>query len=231
MSGDNRSYLPYKSEYRNRWQSMTLDEWILYHQKNIVFDKCTWMGVRTLKNPLDIWIYQEIIHTVKPDVILEIGTANGGSALYFAHLLDLLDKGKVVSIDKEMNNCLVKHSRITLIEGFSQDPQVIEKVYEICREKTVLIVHDGSHLKEDILKDLNNFKDLVSIGSYFIVEDGVMDIYESEHFKAYKDGPLAATEEFVASNPNFVVDTDCERYIVTYNPRGYLKRISRSKQN
>ena len=85
-------------DYSERFQ-MTLREWLIYHHKDIVYDKCTWMGVRALKNPFDAWIYQEIIYEVKPDVIVEIGSAEGGSTLFFANLLDLLGSGTVVSVD------------------------------------------------------------------------------------------------------------------------------------
>jgi len=73
---------------------MRLNAWLHYHQDEIVFAQTTWMGVPAQKNPLDAWIYQEIIFAVKPDIILEIGSYAGGSTLYFAHLLDILGTGK-----------------------------------------------------------------------------------------------------------------------------------------
>jgi len=76
---------------------MTLDQYLVYHQ-TIHLKDCSWMGVLTVKNPMDMWIYQEIIWEVKPDVIVEIGTYVGGSTLYLAQVLDGLDKGIVVAI-------------------------------------------------------------------------------------------------------------------------------------
>lgn len=69
---------------------MTLREWLIYHQRNILFDKCSWMGSRALKNPFDSWIYQEILHEVKPEIVVEIGSNEGGSTLLLAQLLDLM---------------------------------------------------------------------------------------------------------------------------------------------
>lgn len=205
---------------------MSLRQWLKYHQKNIVFEKCHWMGVRALKNPLDAWIYQEIIYEVQPDIIVEIGSWQGGSTLYFANLLDLLGKGIVVSIDIDRTNYGVEHQRIVAITGDSSSPEVVAELSELCQGKTVLVVHDGDHRKEQVLKDLNNYSKLVSLCSYLIVEDGIIDLFEpGDGIGESFEGPLGAVEEFLSTNPDFVVDTECERYILTYNPKGFLKRI------
>src|SRR5947207_1018942 len=76
-----------------RTYAMSLAQWMLYHQDNIVFDKVHWMGVRALKNPLDCWIYQEIIWETKPEVLIEIGSLHGGSTMFFCHLFDIIGSG------------------------------------------------------------------------------------------------------------------------------------------
>lgn len=205
---------------------MKLRQWFIYHQKNIVFDKCYWMGVRTLKNPLDVWIYQEIIYDVRPDIIIEIGSMEGGSTLYFANLLDIIGKGIVISIDIHRTMYSVKHDRIVVITGDSSSQEVISKVCELSEGKSVLIVHDGDHHKEQVLRDLQNYSKFVSVNSYFIVEDGIIDLFKpGDSIGYYWEGPLAAVEQFLSKNPHFVVDAERERYILTYNPRGFLKRI------
>lgn len=220
-----RFFHPMGKEYQRLFK-MSLRQWLLYHQRNIVFNKCYWMGVPALKNPLDAWIYQEIIYEVKPDVIIEIGSAKGGSTLYFANLLDLLRKGMVISIDIDRTDYSAKHDKIFPITGNSSSPETIRKVSELCNGKTVLIVHDADHSKEQVLKDLEIYSRFVSVNSYFIVEDGIIDLFRSEDsFGTFKEGPLAAIEEFLNKNPNFIVDTGRERYILTYNPKGFLKRV------
>jgi cephalosporin hydroxylase len=205
---------------------MRLDEWLLYHQKNIVLDKCYWMGTLALKNPLDAWIYQEIIYDVKPDVIIEIGSAWGGSTMYFANLLDILGKGIVISIDIDRTIYKVKHDRIIAITGNSSSPEVIGKTGDICRRKSVLAIHDGDHHKEQVLKDLRNYCNFVSVNSYFIVEDSIVDLFKpGDGIGQLYEGPLKAVEQFVNENPDFVVDRERERYILTYNPKGFLRRI------
>ncbi len=220
-----RLFRPMSKDYRGKLK-MNLAQWLINHQKNIVFKKSYWMGVKAYKNPLDTWIYQEIIYEIKPDIIIEIGSAQGGSTLYFAHLLDIMGKGKVISIDMNRTEYNVKHNRIIEITGDSFAPETIEKVSSLCRGKTVLAVHDGDHTKEGVLKDLNAYSGLISKGSYFIIEDGIIDLFRpGDGLGTYWDGPLAAVEAFIKYNTDFIVDKDRERYIMTYNPKGFLKRI------
>lgn len=184
------------------------------------------MGTRTVKNPFDLWIYQEIIYDIKPDIIIEIGSLEGGTTLFFANLLDILGKGKVFSIDISRKKYHVKHNRITIFTGNSSSPKIIAKVQRLCRGKTVLIVHDGDHRKKQVMKDLLAYSNLVSIGSYFIIEDGIIDIFgDGKIFRQKEEGPLAAIEDFLSKNSNFIADSQRERYLLTYNPRGFLRRI------
>lgn len=214
-----------RTDYRRRLQ-MNLGQWLLYHQRNIVLEECHWMGVRALKNPLDAWVYQEILYEVKPEVVVEIGSFEGGGTLYLANLLDLLGNGVVVSIDIDRTNYNVKHSRIIAITGDSSSPETIAKVSELCRGKSVLVIHDSDHRKEQVLKDLQIYSKLVSVDSYLIVEDGIIDLYKpGDSIGSMEDGPLAAIEEFLDTNPSFIVDSERERYILTYNPKGFLKRV------
>ena len=228
-----RTYLQYAAKvlqpaqrsYRRRFQ-MDLEGWIAYHQRQVVFDQCSWMGVRTLKNPLDVWIYQELIHRIQPEVIVEIGSASGGSTLYFAQLCDLLGKGAVISVDIDRSTYQVSHARITTVTGNSSSPEVVAQVYELCAGRTALVIHDGDHHKPQVLRDLRAYADLVSLNSYLIVEDGIVDLFRlRDGFWGLEDGPLAAVEVFLRDDPRFVVDQACERYLLTYNPRGYLKRV------
>jgi cephalosporin hydroxylase len=220
-----RTFHPIRSDYRSRL-NMTLRDWLVYHQNAVVFKQCSWMGVTAIKNPLDAWVYQEIIYDLKPDVIVEIGSAHGGTTLFLANMLDLIGKGMVVSVDIERVYYRVQHPRIVLVDGDSAAPEVAGKVGELCCGKTTMIIHDGAHDREHVLKDLRAYCDLVSVNSYFIVEDGVMDLYRpGEGFGTNEDGPLPAIEQFLQENPNFVVDHEKERYIITSNPMGFLKRV------
>jgi cephalosporin hydroxylase len=184
------------------------------------------MGVSAFKNPLDSWIYQEIIYETKPDTLIEIGSAKGGSTLYFAHLLDLVGKGQVISIDIDRSAFQVSHPRIVQVTGDSSSPAIVKRVKELCRGKSVLVIHDGEHTKEQVLKDLHAYAELVNVGSYFIVEDGIVDLFRPrDGLGWFREGPMPAIEQFVRENPKFVIDPQRERYLLTYNPCGYLRRV------
>jgi cephalosporin hydroxylase len=214
-----------RKDYKKRLD-MNLRQWLIYHQKTIVFDKCYWMGVRALKNPFDSWIYQEIIYEVKPEVIVEIGSYEGGSTLYLANLLDLLGKGQVISIDIDRTNFKVKHDRIIVITGDCSSQEIAGKVSQLCQGKRTLVIHDGDHSKNAVLRDLAIYSKLVSVGSYLIVEDGIVDLFKpGDSIGRLYEGPLKAVDEFLRSNTDFIVDMEREKYILTYNPRGFLKRI------
>ncbi|MBZ4659097.1 MAG: cephalosporin hydroxylase family protein [Desulfacinum sp.] len=208
-------------------EETSLAEWLIYHQREVVFKQVTWMGIPTLKNVMDAWIYQEILYEVRPDVVVEIGSFTGGSTLYLAHLLDLLGHGTVVSIDVNRQRFVADHPRIVVLTGDSGAPDMVQRVFQICRGKKVLAIHDGDHRAEAVLKDLRNYSPLVTPGSYFIVEDGIVDVFSPNTELGWSDpGPLEAVRTFLKENKNFEADRSRERYRLTYNPDGYLRRVS-----
>lgn len=221
-----RLFLKPRHDYDSRLD-MTIREWLIHHQTSVVFKSCSWFGVPAYKNPTDAWIYQELIHRVQPDVLVEIGSRIGGSTLYFAHLFDLIGKGEVVSVDIDRADYIAEHPRIQLVTGDSSSEEVVSRVREICDGKTVMVCHDGDHKKEQVLKDMAQYAPLVTLGSYLIIEDSFLDLFRAgDGVGVMHDGPLKAIEEFIRTHPDFQVDQDCERYLLTYNPKGYLKRIA-----
>ncbi len=229
-----------KNRPRERWPvkdgegeslNMTLAQWSVNHQVRVLLQgECKWMGVTTFKNPLDMWIYQELIFEVKPDVVVEIGSYYGASALFLAHLLDLMGKGIVVTIDIERSMYNVEHDRIVTVTGDSSSAPIVNRVARLCQDSTVMVIHDGDHNSPQVLKDMRAYAPLVSMGSYLIVEDGNVDQFVpgagGGMFGDFPDGgPLVAIREFMKDSTEFEVDRDRERYILTQNPEGYLKRV------
>jgi cephalosporin hydroxylase len=213
-----------RREYDEKLE-MSLKEWLLRHQREIVFDRVTWMGRPVWKNVMDAWIYQEIAFEVRPDVIVEIGSKFGGSTGYFADLLELLKNGVVVSVDIDRSEYDLVHDRVIALTGKSSDPDILARVEEICLDRKTMVVQDGAHFKKQVLEDLANYSKFVSPGSYFIVEDGIVDLFHDGDGLGFRDpGPLAAVEEFLKNNPDFESDLSRERYLLTYNPKGFLKR-------
>lgn len=214
-------------EFRKQF-GLTVPEWLFYHHRELIKKKqVSWMGVPALKCALDAWIYQEVLHEVRPDVVVEIGSWAGGSTLYFAHLLDLLDHGTVVSVDIDRTHYQVKHPRIVEVTGDSGSAEVVAQVARLCEGRSGLVVHDGAHSRDRVLRDLRAYSAFVSVGSYLIVEDGISDVFvPGKGIGTIKEGPLPAVEEFLRQRPDFVTDRSRERYLITYNPKGYLKRIA-----
>lgn len=184
----------------------------------------TYFGVPALKNPLDFWIYQELLHAQRPDVVIEIGNCFGGSTLALAHLCDLLGHGRVIGLDilhDQIPALVRQHPRITLLEGdaCAMFPQVREM---IAPTENVLVIEDSSHTYENTLNVLRTFHSLIPVGGYFVVEDGIC--YHGLDLGP-KPGPYEAIESFVAEQPNFVIDRSREDFLITWNPKGFLQRI------
>ena len=194
-----------------------------YKNRLPIWGDTHWFGVQTLKVPLDLWIYQEIIFQIKPDYIIETGTWRGGSALFLAHICDTLNHGQVITIDVESRDP-PKHKRISYFNGSSTDPSIINKIKKKVNSKNkILVILDSLHDKKHVLQEMELYKEFVSENSYLIVEDTLDD-----HYPLFPDivpGPMAAVVEFLKNNNNFKVDTKCEKFLLTSNFNGYLKRI------
>lgn len=185
--------------------------------------EATWLGAQTLKNPLDLWVYQEIVVETKPQVIVETGTYRGGSALYLASLCDLVDGGEVVSIDVEpIRDDYPEHPRITYLGGRSStDPTVVDEVRERVAGRPILVILDSDHSQAHVEAELAVYAPLVPVGCYVIVEDSNI----GQIRKDLMPGPLQAIETFLASTSDFEIDREREKFLITFNPSGYLKRV------
>lgn len=196
----------------------------LYYDSK-VWTETTWFGVRTQKCPLDLWIYQEIIYELRPDVIIETGTLNGGSALFLASLCDLLKKGKVITIDISNKKARPRHPRIQYLLGSSISEGVVEGVSRMLHPKDiVMVILDSDHSKNHVLHELRTYSRFVTRGSYLIVED--TNINGHPVYPEFGPGPMEAVEEFLKETNEFVVDSGRERLYLTFNPRGYLRKIA-----
>ena len=183
-----------------------------------------WLGVTAKKCPLDLWNYQEIIFETKPDLIIECGTSLGGSALFLASICDLVGKGRVVSIDVEERTGRPKHSRITYLLGSSTSEEVVAEVKRFIKKgHRVMAVLDSDHCKQHVLKELMIYSKLVTKRSYLVVEDTNLNGHPVE--PGFGPGPMEALEEFLRENKDFSVDKAREKFYLTFNPRGYLRRV------
>jgi cephalosporin hydroxylase len=183
-----------------------------------------WLGIPIRKCPLDCWIYQEILFDVKPDVIIECGTSRGGSALFLANMCDIMNKGRVVTIDIEPSEGKPKHPRITHLVGSSTSDEIVNTVKKTIKPgESVLVIRDSNHHKYHVDEELKIYCDIVTVGSYLIVEDSNLNGNPVE--PEFGPGPNEALREFLQGNKNYEIDKTREKFYLTFNPNGYLKRI------
>lgn len=195
----------------------------LYYDSN-VWRNTSWLGVETHKCPLDLWVYQEIICESRPDIIVESGTAYGGSALFLASVCDLLGHGEVVTIDIEDRAGRPAHKRIEYLHGSSVSEEIVCRVGQLVEGKRrVLVILDSDHSKEHVLRELEIYGEMVSPHSYLIVEDTNVNGHPVEQL--HGPGPLEAVEEFLRNNQGFIMDREREKFFLTFNPRGFLQKI------
>jgi len=144
---------------------------LYYHSSKQTWKNTRFHGVTVWKNPMDLWLYQEMIHEFRPDVIIEAGTKYGGSAYYFARLFDLVGHGQVITIDTKPQPNRPEHPRITYLTGSSTDPAIAESVDELVGGGKPLIVLDSSHRRDHVLEELRLWSPRVPLGWHIVVED------------------------------------------------------------
>lgn len=208
-----------------------------------------WCGIPIIQFPQDIIAIQEIIWEKKPDLIIETGIAHGGSLIFSASMLGLLDlsnnkkiERKVIGIDTDFRthnfkrfkkNKLSKYCKI--FNGSSIDLKIFGNVKNYSRKfKNILVILDSNHTKEHVLQELNLYGDLVSINNYCIVCDTGLNIWGSK--KKGKDysninNPYKAVIKFLKTNKNFVIDRSISNKLkITSNYNGYLKKVDDKKK-
>ena len=185
--------------------------------------EATWLGAQALKNPLDLWVYQEIMAETRPELIVETGTYRGGSAFFLASVCDLLGEGEVVSIDVEQVRAdYPDHPRIRYLGGRSStDPDVVAEIRARAEGKRVLVILDSDHSQAHVEAELAVYTSLVPVGGYLIVEDSNI----GQIRKDLMPGPLEAIETFLAGTDDFEIDRSREKFLITFNPSGYLRRV------
>lgn len=203
--------------------------YLYYHgnEGRTLYSTTSWLGVPTLKCPTDTWIYQEILHRTRPEVIFETGVHAGGSALYLATICDAMGIGEIHAVDislKLVHDSVKKHPRIHLYEASSIDLAVLEKFKQIAAGKKTMVILDSDHSESHVSQELAKYAPLVSKGCYLICED--TNINGHPAFPDFGPGPFEAVDKFLMTplGNQFEVDKTCERLLMTFNPNGYLLR-------
>jgi cephalosporin hydroxylase len=188
------------------------------------FGQVKWLGHPIWQNILDLWTIQETICEVQPGLLIECGTNRGGSALFYAHLFDLLGRGRVLTIDVESMHQL-SHPRIRFLIGSSVDQAVVRIVHEEAAQAAapILVILDSNHAADHVYREMELYGQLVTPGSYLLVQDGIMDLMDM--LRGPGPGPLVAIQKFLPQHPEFEVDREkCGRFLITHHPMGWLRR-------
>lgn len=202
----------------------------------------SWLGRPIIQLPEDMIRAQEVVFSLRPDVIVEAGVAHGGSLIFYASICKLLGRGRVIGVDIEIrphNRAAIEahplYSLITLIEGSSIAPEIVGAVKsEIGGDEKVMVVLDSNHSRDHVRQELEAYSDLVSPGSYILVQDGIMS-YLTDVPRGdpgwRDDSPLPAVAEFLAEHPEFIVSAPDWPFnesqlksAVTHSPGGWLLR-------
>lgn len=187
--------------------------------------KVTYKGVTATRCPFDYVIYQMIIGEIRPDLIIEIGSYAGGGAMYLADLLKIYDiDGRVHAID--INDRALKN--IGEYPGITFFTQGVENYDPVQTQgfRKILVIEDAAHTYACTKMAMDKFADIVSVGSYLIIEDGIVNALGME--KDFSGGPLKAIREFLPAHPQYIPDRKwCDMFgkNATFNVNGYLKRI------
>lgn len=220
------------------------DEFMREAVKHKYVYNSTWLGRPIIQFPQDIVALQEVIFSVKPDLIIETGIAHGGSIIFSASMMELLDiiepvdvKREVVGVDIEIR----KHNRvaienhpmyrkITMIEGSSVDSEIIQQVKRIAHNhKKIMVILDSNHSHEHVLKELQLYGELVSVGSYIAAFDTDIEFVEGDYSNrpwGKGNNPYTAVQEYMKDNAEFEVDYTMEnKMLITSCYGGWLKKL------
>lgn len=201
----------------------SLRAWVERYQREVVFEQVHYRGVLTWKNVLDLWVYQEILWEADIEVVVEIGVRHGGTTLWLSDTLRSFvgERAHVIAIDLEPPAHDLP-ANVTFLQGNSTAPEIVQQVRALCAGRRTLVMADGDHAAAHVLEELRLYTPMVSEGSYFIAEDGIVDVMDWEE---HTPGPLVAARQFAAGSDEFIIDHTREKFLLTYAPDGFLKRV------
>ncbi len=200
--------------------------YLRWYYENNIWKKLSYRGIRTLKNVADMWNYQEIISERGIGWVVETGTRHGGSALFFADLLESLKaEGQIFTIDIDHSDYRAPpHPRLKTLIGDSANPIVAEKILaQLPKQRAPLfLILDSDHRAAHVLRELETWVPRLKAGDYVVVEDGIVNGHpvRPEH----GPGPLEAIEIYLRRYPGTLIHDRGreEKFGHTFAVRGYF---------
>ena len=211
-------------------------QWARVSIENRLSYEIDWLGVPVIQTPEDLMLMQELIFKVQPDIIIETGIAHGGSLIYYASLMELLNKGRVIGVDveiREHNRKVIEahplFKRIEMIQGDSVSDETIQELRKrIPNNSKAIVCLDSDHTKAHVLKELELYQHFVVPGCYIVVFDTVVSELAKLGVgdkKYINNGPKEAIDQFLVMNRNFEIDEQFNKLYISTTLNGYLKRI------
>jgi cephalosporin hydroxylase len=230
MPGQVRQLASFAAQYLFRPTDSEAAEYHKWYHSTLVWRKTTWMGVKCLKWVGDMWNYQEILFELKPTLVIEFGTCQGGSALFFASVLRQIGQPfKVLSVDvnhRRLDPAAACDSDILFVESRSTAPAIAEHIQRLKSEfpGKIFAMLDSDHSMSNVLAEMKLLRPLLSAGDYLIVEDS--DINGHPILPGWGPGPYEAIEAYEHEFPNdYTHDRAREdKFGWTFAPNGFLIR-------
>jgi len=212
-------------------------DWMLHADRYKYTYNYTWMGRPIIKFPNDILLHQELIWSVKPEVIVETGIAHGGSSVFYASMLELVGRGHVIAVDVDIRahnrREIERHPmsrRITMIEGGSTDDAVVARVRDLVGDRApVMVFLDSNHTHDHVYRELTHYADLVTVGSYCVLPDTFIELFPPGYYADRPwdvgNNPLTALRQFLSERSDFeIVRSLSDKAMITEGFDGYLRR-------
>jgi cephalosporin hydroxylase len=192
--------------------------------RNLPWTGTTWLGRAIATAPTDLLAYQEMIFRVRPDWVIETGTGDGARALFLASICDLVGHGQVVSVGEATTADLPEHPRLRYQRGVAHDPETVAAVHALVGDEHAVVVLGSCAERTETTREFEAYASLVPVGSYVVVGDTIVNGHPV--WTAFGPGPAEAVKQILNTHGEFVADPTLEKYSLTFNPGGFLRRVS-----
>jgi len=191
--------------------------------QSMAWNEETWLGHPVTSAPTDLFAYQQLLTSGRPDWVIETGPGSGGRTLFLASVCELIDHGQVIAIGEGLSDDLPAHPRITYVEGLPSATETVARVTALVGpDPHALVLIGGSAQRKVTQEEFEAYSPFVPPGSYVIVTDTAVN--GNPVWAGFGPGPFEAVKQILAGHGEFATDYEPERHSFTFNPGGFLKR-------
>ncbi len=192
--------------------------------RSLPWTDTTWLGRRIASAPTDLLAYQEIIASARPDWVIETGAGDGSRALFLASVCEMVGHGEVIAVGETLAGDLPQHPRLRYRHGVAHDADTSVAVREVVGSGTAVVILGSRTDRATTVREFDAYASLVPVGSYVVVTDTIVNGHPV--WPAFGAGPTEAVKQILTIHGEFVADALMEKYSLTFNPGGFLRRVS-----